>query len=287
MITRRGATAAITLVAAIGASATIAATAARAAPVQCAVVNLRLTCSARAETPGGPAPAPTNGRPAARPASGSEPTAIWTRESLNLRRDSGDADIPDTCTTADGQPGTRYRDTLLSPSGAVLTTVVNCVGEPQPGTPAAPPAPAPPPPPPSREELITSTPIPEPVIQRNPSGRGLTGLGSRFWATVDTQVEASVTLRGWTVTGTLGAGALSWDTGDGGHYQTTSPGTAERPAVEHVYEDDGRWPVTVNMSWSGSYTISGYGTSYTVEGLTAAGTASADYEVIEVRGVLD
>jgi hypothetical protein len=247
--------------------------AAPAEPTQCAVIDRSLICGYAVDRP--------RAQPVARQASG-EPTAVWTREWVN-RRPEGDANVLDRCTTADGRPGTRYRDTLLSATGEVLNSVITCVGDGEP----APTAAVPPPAPPTREELIASAPIPRPVIGRNPTGRGLTGLESWFWASGGTTVEASVTLRGWTVTGTLGAGTLTWDTGDGGRYQTAEPGTAQAPAVAHMYERKGTWPVTVDVSWSGSYTISGFGTSFTVDGLTTTGTASVDYEVIEVRSVLD
>lgn len=283
---------AVALVLATSAPA-IRADAAPAAPVQCAIKDRSLVCGRSVETPGSPSDAAPAGKqwgPPVEYTAGKHPTAIWTSEPFNARMQLGDGNFVgyDTCTTAGGASGMRRRYTLLSPAGAVLDSFVRCDGDPQlPAATATPAASAIPPAPPTREELIEAAPIPDPVINRNPSMRGLTGLASWFWASIGTKVDASVTLRGWTVTGTLGAGTLTWDTGDGGRYQTTTPGTADTPAVEHVYERKGTWPVSVNVAWSGSYTVSGYGTSYTVGGLTTAGTSSLAYEVVEVRSVLD
>jgi hypothetical protein len=273
----------------------VQADAAPTAPVQCAIKDRSLVCGRSVETPGYSGSG-ASAQPPERPdrAGSGQPTAIWTTEPFYVQSRLAEVNFQgfDACLTPSGARGVRTRYTLLAPSGAVLETFVRCDGDEEEGsadpsqaTPVE--SPVVPPAPPTREELIEAAPIPDPVINRNPSTRGLTGLASWFWASIGTTVDASVTLRGWTVTGTLGAGTLTWDTGDGGRYQTTTPGTADAPAVEHVYERKGTWPVSVNVAWSGSYTVSGYGTSYTVGGLTTEGTTSLDYEVVEVRSVLD
>jgi hypothetical protein len=179
-----------------------------------------------------------------------------------------------------------YRHTLRSTAtGEVLRIAFGCVAA---GDPAvAPAAPPPPPPPPTFDELVAATPIPQPEISTNPASRGLTGLESWFWAANPGTVTASVTLRGWTVSGNLSIGSWVWETGDGGHYETDGPGTPEDPAVRHMYETKGVWPLSLEVSWSGSYTVSGYGASFTVDGLSVAGSDTLDYQVIEVRGVID
>jgi hypothetical protein len=135
--------------------------------------------------------------------------------------------------------------------------------------------------------LVAATPIPEPEINANPASRGLTGLDSWFWAANPGAVSASVSLRGWTVSGNLSIGSWVWETGDGGHYETDGPGSAKDPAVRHMYETKGVWPLSLEVSWSGSYTVSGYGVSFAVDGLSVEGSDSLDYQVIEVRGVID
>jgi hypothetical protein len=260
------------------------------APVDkvCRIVERRLVCTTDFGDPGrtggtGEAQEGARSTPAA------SPTAVWTSELLLLspNPDSNpDPRVPGACVADDGQPGFVYRHSLRSlETGEILRVTFGCVGQGDPA--AAPIAPPPPPAPPTFEELVAATPIPAPEITANPSGRGLTGLESWFWASNLRTVNTSVSLRGWTVTGALAIGGWVWDTGDGGRYETDGPGTAEAPAVRHVYETKGRWPVSLEVSWSGSYTVSGYGTSYTVGGLSVEGSDSLDYEVIEVRGVID
>lgn len=261
-----------------------------AAPVDkiCRIVERRLVCTTDYGESGRPgSTGSSTGAPAATPAAA--PTAVWTSELLLLapnpdRNPTGDT--PGRCVDDIGQPGWVYRHTLRSlETGEVLRLTFGCVasGEGD-GPPAAPP---PPPEPPTFEEIVASTPVPAPEIAADPSGRGLTGLESWFWAADPGTVTASASLRGWTVSGSLSIGAWVWETGDGGRYETDGPGTAEAPAVRHIYEVKGTWPVSLEVSWSGSYTVSGYGAFFTLGGLSVEGSDTLDYDVIEVRGVID
>jgi hypothetical protein len=185
------------------------------------------------------------------------------------------------CTTADGQLGVYYRFTLrVIATGEILDTYFRCI----PGGPAPP---ATPPAAPTREELRKSVPVPEPSIAANPSGQGVTGLDSWFWANQAGPVTATVTLRGWTVTGTLTPTKWVWATGDGASYTASTPGSEADPAVKHAYQTKGSRQLTVDVSWEGSYAVSGYGTAYTVEDLATESTAAVDYPVAEIRSVLD
>lgn len=259
-----------------------------AAPVDkiCQIVERRLVCTTDAGDAGrSGATGPSTGAPSAVPAG--SPTAVWTSELLYLPAGPPDgATAAGPCTAPNGQPGMAYRHTLRSlETGEVLRITFGCVAPGEAGGPPA--APPSPPQPPTFEEIVAATPIPAPEIAANPSGRGLTGIDSWFWAADPGTVDASATLRGWTVSGSLSIGGWVWDTGDGGRYETDGPGTADAPAVEHTYEAKGTWPVSLEVRWSGSYTVSGYGTSFTVGGLSVEGSDSLDYEVIEVRGVVD
>jgi hypothetical protein len=260
-----------------------------AAPIDkiCRVVDNLLICTTDFSDAGGTSEQPGSGGAEATPAG--SPTAVWTSELLLLSPNpdlNPDPRVPGACVADDGEPGFVYRQTLRSvDTGEVLRVTFGCVAE---GDPAAPPeAPPPPPAPPTVEEIVAATPIPAPEITVNPSGRGLTGLESWLWASNPSTVGTSVSLRGWTVTGSLSIGGWVWETGDGGHYQTDGPGTPQAPAVRHVYETKGTWPVSLEVSWSGSYTVSGYGASYSVGGLSVGGSDTLDYHVIEVRGVID
>jgi hypothetical protein len=195
----------------------------------------------------------------------------------------GEANGP--CTdAANGQPGRTWLYTLHdAATGAILQTRTDCIANRDPestlGAAATPP--------PTPAELVGAAPIPEPAIQASPGGRGLTGLESRFWAADPGPVSVSVTIRGWNVTGNLAAHRWTWTTGDGGRYEASRPGSADDPAARHTYGTKDTWPVALTVNWEGSYTVSGFGTTYTVTGLATTGTATVDYPVIEVRGVVD
>ena len=230
---------------------------------------------------GGTATPPTEG--SGDGGNSSRPTAYWTITLVPEGAGNGDATGP--CIDAtNGQPGRTWLYTLRdAATGAILQTRTDCVANRDPestlGAAATPP--------PTSAELLGAAPIPEPAILANPGGRGLTGLESRFWAADPGPVSVSVTIRGWNVTGTLTAQQWTWTTGDGSRYESSSAGSADQPAAKHTYETKDTWPITLEVSWSGSYTVSGFGTSYTVTGLATEGTSTLDYEVIEVRGVVD
>jgi len=189
------------------------------------------------------------------------------------------------CQTADGGGGIPHVYELIDrATGEVLETRPGIVCVPVDQDPAAPAAP--PPALPTNEEILEVTPIEPAVIRVNPSGRGLTGLASWFWLDDPGVVETSADLEGWHVEGTARVDRWVWRVGDA-TYTTTSAGSEADPAVEHVFERRGSVEVSVERSWTGSYTVSGYGISYTVDGLATEDGSSVDYEVIEVRGVLD
>ena len=194
------------------------------------------------------------------------------------------------CMTAGGGGGIPYvYDLVDRATGVVLETrpASGFVCVPLDEEPAGPAAPAVPPPvPPTNEEILEVTPIEPAVIRVNPSGPGLTGLASWFWLDDPGVVETSADLEGWHVEGTARVDRWVWRVGDA-TYTTTSAGSEADPAVEHVFERRGSVEVSVERSWTGSYTVSGYGISYTVDGLATDDASSVDYEVIEVRGVLD
>lgn len=249
------------------------------APTDCATVVIdpesqRLVCDTGVEVPGVTPVGAGGGQ--APGGEESTPTAEWTQEILD-----------DLCTASDDPTRTGHlvRYALIdSATGQVLRTETVCTADTAEDAP--PPAPLPPAPP-TREELIDATPIPEPAILANPSGRGLTGLESWFWAADDGPVTASVTLRGWTVSGTLTADHWTWTTGDGGHYDMSTSGSADDPAVRHMWETKDTWSVTLEVSWTGTYTVSGFGTTLVIDELVAEDSTTVEYPVVEVRAVLD
>lgn len=217
------------------------------------------------------------------------PATYWTRalrpEGISGGDVTGPCAVPGT-----GEPGRTYVYTLWDRATGEpreITTTCAAVAEAGPDAPDSPGDPAPIPAPPTLEEILDRTPIPQAQIVASPSARGLTGLESWFWAVDPGDVDALATIRGWTASGSVSPTNWSWVTGDGGTYTSSGPGSAEDPAVRHTYETTDVWPVRLQVSWSGSWTISGYGTEFTMSDLSTDTAGTLDYLVIEVRGVLD
>ncbi|MDP8929466.1 MAG: hypothetical protein M3O70_13085 [Actinomycetota bacterium] len=156
--------------------------------------------------------------------------------------------------------------------------------------------------------------LPRPAVGVNPAQRGLTGLETFFWyddsaagglESVDHDgnpatprvpglvVTASagpfaitgrvaVTRYQWRITPAKGPGAGR----DRTTLTSTAPGSPDRPAARYVFDTKGRYTITVETVWAGSYT-------WTAPGQQGGGdlgevplSASRDYQVIEVRSVL-
>jgi hypothetical protein len=127
------------------------------------------------------------------------------------------------------------------------------------------------PPTPALEDEIFEA-LPTPLIGLNPSPavRGLTGLDTWLWyehAGDDPEPSIELHLRVpdpangvvYDVTATAHAGEFVWDMGVGpdGVYASTTPGSpADLPdtaAAIHLYEVKGTYPVTMTVTWTGSY----------------------------------
>lgn len=170
---------------------------------------------------------------------------------------------------------------LVGPSQAVVATRDVC-----PGTAA--PAVAAPPPPPTPAEVWAATPLPGPHFHFNPSTLGLTQLPTWFWLTgVGGGVDASVAIRGYTVTTTAHPAAYYWTFGDGGSSIGAAPGSEEAPSAVHNYVTKGSYQVAVTVGWVGQFTFAGNGVPpETVQLGTVDGpTSVASYGVQEIRSV--
>ena len=141
--------------------------------------------------------------------------------------------------------------------------------------------------PPTIEEVLDAALVPEPAIRVSPNTDGITGMDTWFWADDPGEVNAGVELQGWTTSGTLSAESWTWDTGDGGSYDSSGPGSEDDPAATHVYETKGTYTVTATIEWAGTVTITGYGVSYTVDVLDATTSSDFPYDVDEVVSVVD
>lgn len=158
-----------------------------------------------------------------------------------------------------------------------------------PTDPTAIPAPALPRPP-SIVEIWRAIAIPAPELHANPAGEGVTGLPTWLWSGGPTERAVSVTLDGWTLTGTARLTGWSYDPGDGTPPVTANAqgsGDPEHHAAEHLYEIKGTYELTVTANWEAELTLSGHGvTGHPVDIGTARLTTTRTYPVVEVRAVL-
>jgi hypothetical protein len=156
------------------------------------------------------------------------------------------------------------------------------------------PAGGPPPPPalpqpPTVGEIWDAAAIPAPQVGVNPAARGVTGLQTWIWAAEPrTEVAVSVTLDGYTVTGTARLVGYEFAFGDGPAVRTTTGGSEAQPAVRHVYETKGTYEISVATRWQGEFVMIGPGLSapLPVDLSTAQLTDVIEYPVAEVRSVL-
>ena len=151
----------------------------------------------------------------------------------------------------------------------------------------------PPPPvlpqPPTIGEIWNAAAIPGPQIGISPTTEGVTGLETWMWAAnAQTSVAVSVTLDGFTVTGTAQLVGYEFDFGDGASTSTTTGGSEAQPAVRHTYETKGEYALGVASLWRGEFVMTGPGitTPLPVDLRTAQLTTTRDYTVVEIRSVL-
>lgn len=138
------------------------------------------------------------------------------------------------------------------------------------------PGPPPPPPPPTAAELWDRMPLPTPTFGVSPRGDGLTGLDTWLWDTNGSSSRTvTVTIRGWTATGTASPSQWEWRMAQPGEpgpasrrnpapvVSASRPGTEADPAAIYRYETPGTYTLTLRVNWTGSFT-------YTRPGFSAA-----------------
>lgn len=172
-------------------------------------------------------------------------------------------------------------------TGTEVARELVCVPFPDPAEPRLPPPP-PLPTPPSVAEIWDAVGIPPPGVGVSPRAEGVTGLDTWLWSEGPTERSVSVTLEGWTVTGTARATAWSFDPGDGAPPTASSgPGIPGTAGIRHRYEVKGTYPLRVSATWTAEVTLAGPGVAARPTPIgTAVVTSTREYRVVEVRSVL-
>jgi hypothetical protein len=163
-----------------------------------------------------------------------------------------------------------------------------CVPLTDPASDTPPPPPALPEPP-TIGEIWDAVSLSAPEVGVSPTNEGVTGLETRLWAANPRHdVGVSVTLDGFTVTGTAHLVGYRFDFGDGEATTTTTAGNASTPAARHVYETKGAYVLRIAALWRGQFVMTGPGivTPVPVDLRTAQLTTTRAYRVAEIRSVL-
>jgi hypothetical protein len=177
-------------------------------------------------------------------------------------------------------------ETINTTIGNVVATRRVCIAF----DPASPGIPPPPPiaDPPTYGEIWRAATIAPPQIGVNPTIEGVTGLSTRLWATSADSVAISVSIRGYTATGSATRTEFWFAPGDAtSTVRSNDGGTAIDPALEHVYERRGDYVLRAGALWVGQVTVTGPDIPTTTIDLGSALLVVArDYHVVEVRSVV-
>jgi hypothetical protein len=147
--------------------------------------------------------------------------------------------------------------------------------------------------------------LPTPELSVAPMTKGLTGLPTSLWIagiSGDPVRFPPTTLSGKSVEIEAKPVSFQWDTGDSGTsapqsvYTTTAPGSAEQPAVTHVYETkssvgrpgEGVYTIKLTITWERRYRVVGIADPCNDWCELDPGETSATrpYQVEEVRSAL-
>jgi hypothetical protein len=227
----------------------------------------------------------------------SAPRPVFLRAIPAEVGDPGAGGLSNLCFTPRGPTGPKYAlgngwvfniELFATADGRYLATIGAVC---QPLDPAAPSEAPPAPPvvqPPTIGEIWRSVGLPVPAIGVSPAARGITGLPTWVWTKGSAPVTVSVSLSGYTITGTarvVGYGAFA---GEGGWVRSRVAGGPGDPASEHTYEKTGTYRLGVATLWSADAVITGFSltTPVTIDLGTAVVTNGRDYPVIQIRSRL-
>jgi hypothetical protein len=157
----------------------------------------------------------------------------------------------------------------------------------------------------SRQEVGDIFVLPKSEIAGTANGRAITGAPVGLWAEGGSRGELifpATVLNGKQIETVATPTSYEWDTGDSGtaalqtRYVTPGPGSAEQPAVTHVYETkssvgrpaEGVYTITLTVRWERRYRVIGITDPCNDWCLLDPGetTATLPYQVGEVRAVL-
>ncbi|MGH9244697.1 MAG: PKD domain-containing protein [Acidimicrobiales bacterium] len=127
-------------------------------------------------------------------------------------------------------------------------------------------------PPPPLSTVFETAPLPEPVVFTSPGEEGLVALDNWFWYAQESTMGISPSIGSWSVVGVARAVRFSWDTG-AGTVGSSVPGSPSGPAATHTYRRAGTYTLQASVTWTATFTFSGYGVTFGVgsESVTVTG----------------
>jgi hypothetical protein len=136
--------------------------------------------------------------------------------------------------------------------------------------------------------------VPSVQLSPDPGFHGITGMQTRFWYQGQDRVEATASVRGYSVTVWAEPDGFWWDTGDARPNRvvsSASPGSRDHPAATWVYETKGHYEITHQVRWTG-----GWSYEFAPPGLSPISSAGRlpsifvtnriDYQVDEIRSAI-
>lgn len=183
--------------------------------------------------------------------------------------------------------GWLYDVIAYTSDGRVISETYECVAFPDPNDHSTVPPPPPLPEPPTVGEVWRAVALPRPIVGVNPVSRGVTGLTTRLWSGGAQTAQVSVTLDGFTVTGTARVIEYRFAT-DEGYLGAGGPGDEASPAATHDFATKGAHTLSVSSVWRATVTMTGPGVAVPIpiDINVAVLTATVDYPVVEVRSRL-
>jgi hypothetical protein len=107
-------------------------------------------------------------------------------------------------------------------------------------------------------------PLPRFTVRTDPAPETLVNIPTAFSAGTSAPATFTPTILGTRVTITAKPTRWDWSFGDGGTMTTSVPGTPRRPDVAHTYARAGDVSTSVQVTWTGTFTIEGSDEVFTI-----------------------